>query len=62
MKLEEFALKAQYELKQGSYIKNSNDYNLMLYEIQQGYIRVLSTIVCLSREVTKEELHIVKEI
>lgn len=56
MKLEEFALKAQYELKQGSYIKNSNDYNLMLYEIQQGYVRILTTIVCLSREVTKEEL------
>ncbi len=56
MKLVDFAVKAQFELKQGCYIKTTNEYNLMLIEMQQGYVRVLGVLVCLQKEVTKEEL------
>ena len=61
MKVVDFATKAGFEIKEGFYIKEINGYNLMLMEFQQGYVRIMGTLICLERDVTKEELKIIKE-
>ena len=61
MKYLDFVNKAGFVLKSGFYIKESNNYNLMLMEFQQGYVRVMGVIVCLEREVTKDEIKMLQK-
>ncbi len=59
MKLIDFAKRAQFEEKQGFLIKESNGYNLLLNELQVGYVSYIVVLVCLDKAITKEQ---VKEI
>lgn len=56
MKLMDFANRAQFEERQGFLIKESNGYNLILRELQMGYVSYIVVLVCLDKTVTKEEL------
>lgn len=61
MKCVDFANRAGFVVKDGFYIKESNGFNLMLMEIQQGYVKPMIVLVCLDREISKDELKLIQD-